>query len=907
MIFNGILISFVSLLLVVEATHHVLNMLPQECNCLCGEKFQSIASKDELSLCQTLMLFDKEIFTIKKEIESRKVFRQEIDKLTSIMEEHQGIIDKLEEQVKHLSTHKIESESLPTPASLVMKPQDNNLADSNMETHIKEEKELANNVSNLLAKVEVVENLTNMVQEELQSERRVRRHLEENLNETRTTIKLLDDKLQNVTFPMDNRVSQVEEVVFSTLENMNKTLFENHLKKLYYKVNGVVYKNETEKLDERLDQVETGLMDISNTSTILQFAEELKNLTMTLNALNETFIEKLIAEEYRLDTLENKTNKINEIERIDNQVKTLFNTTEFIQNGVLDIRRDVENIDNGMTQTAKELFFLVTANSKAAEDLKFQVFGKLDSLTDEISTLRNESGSIKDSLDVVQQDMTFLQADVATTENKIQELTFMAQKKINDVYWKIDNITYIWDNSLSTVTEQIAEWKKSKDHETASKGSSLISQTPDDEYKDESLEVVEIGNEDYDAVTRMRSKGEETKSNSSDVVSPQEGCKIPSTNDSHLLMTSEIDTHGNRILAFGCKPIGKYRLEEIPVPMRCINGEWIGSIPKCIRLLDEEGIIATSKEAYFKNPCRTLVGDVPDPYDCKFFFKCDHGTMLRREMCPNNLHFNPWNKTCDFHHLSKCKTSASGGVEILKDLLPTIQIEPNNVDRPFGLMGTGDMGELIVYPRTSFQILCLYPQNAWGKPMWYIDDFSTGLSATLINDRNRHHTSLSIVATTQNSRGTYTCKTPFGKNNSITIITKNVTCPKVDVDPEAHESTVYRKHPDGDYRVLSTTLEYLCEGDFSITAMCLPNGTWSRPTPSNAECRPRIINPSSTWGCPAINIDRQSGLILGYDSTRYRITFNCPENRRLVGPSYTICYNGSWSHTKLPRCNPLGY
>ncbi|GFW93430.1 uncharacterized protein TNCV_46331 [Trichonephila clavipes] len=177
----------------------------------------------------------------------------------------------------------------------------------------------------------------------------------ENLNETRTTIKLLDDKLYNVTFPMDSRVSQVEEVVFSTLENMNKTLFEDHLKKLYYKVNGVVYKNETQKLDERLDQVETGLMDVSNTSTILQIAEELKNLSTTLNALNETFIEKLISEEYRLDTLENKTEKISELERIDDQVKTLFNTTESIRNGIFDLRRDVETIESNFSYFTSEV------------------------------------------------------------------------------------------------------------------------------------------------------------------------------------------------------------------------------------------------------------------------------------------------------------------------------------------------------------------------------------------------------------------------------------------------------------------------------------------------------------------------------------------------------------------------
>ncbi|GFT69975.1 uncharacterized protein NPIL_332991 [Nephila pilipes] len=899
MIFYGIFISFVSLILVAEATYHIINISPQECNCLCKEKFQSITSNDELTVCQVLKLFDKEILTMKKEIERRNVFRLEIDRLNSIMEEHQEIIKKLEEQA--------EKESLPTPASLIMQPLNNKSIDSNMETHIKEEKELANNVSNLLAKVEVVENLTNMVQEELQSERRVRRHLEENLEETRTTIKLLDDKLQNVTFPMDNRVSQVEEVVFSTLENMNKTLFDDHLKKLYYKVNGVVYKNETEKLDKRLDQVETELMDVSNTSTILKFAEELKNLTMTVNSLNETFTEKLIEEEYRMDTLENKTDKIREIGSLEHRVHALSNTHDLIRNGLLDLRRDVENIQNGTIQIANELFSQSTKNSEAVEDLKFEVSVKLDSLTGDISSLRNESISIKDSLDAVKQDVIILQADVATSENKVQELTLTSQKKIDDVYWKIDNITYIWDSSLSTVTEQIAEWKKSKDRETVSKVSSIISQTPDDEYKDESSEVVEISTDDYDELTRMRSKGEDKKTDSSHAISTQGGCKIPSINDSHILMSSKLNDHGDQILVFGCKPIGKYGLQEIPVPMHCINGEWIGGIPKCVRLLQEDEVIATSQEVFGMHPCRTLTGDIPDPYDCNFFFKCDHGMVLQRINCPNNLHFSSWTYTCDFPYLSKCKTSLSGGVEILRDLIPTIQIDPNNVDRPFGLMGTGGTGELIVYPRTSFQVHCLFPHNAWGEPTWDVEYLATGISTTLPSENSRYRASFSVIAATQNSSGIYTCKSPFGKINSLTIIIKDVSCPKVDVDPEAHESTVYRKHPDGEYRVLSTTVEYLCENNFSITAMCLPNGTWSRPPPTAAECKPRITNSASTWGCPVINIDRQSGLILGYDRARYRVTFKCPENKRLVGPSYTTCYNGSWSHSSLPSCNPLGF
>ncbi|GBO24373.1 hypothetical protein AVEN_87564-1, partial [Araneus ventricosus] len=199
--------------------------------------------------------------------------------------------------------------------------------DSSRETRMKEEKELVNNVSNLIAKVEVVENLTSKVQEELKSERRVRRHLEEDLNETRFSIKMLDDKLLNVTLPMDSRVTHVEEIMLSSLENMNKTFFEDHLKKLYYKVDGVVYKNETEKLDERLDQVETELMDANNINTTLKFAEELNNLTDILSAMNQTIMEKLAEEESRLGSLENKTTKLDELEVLQVQMTNVLNKT----------------------------------------------------------------------------------------------------------------------------------------------------------------------------------------------------------------------------------------------------------------------------------------------------------------------------------------------------------------------------------------------------------------------------------------------------------------------------------------------------------------------------------------------------------------------------------------------------
>ncbi|KFM70047.1 hypothetical protein X975_18089, partial [Stegodyphus mimosarum] len=143
-----------------------------------------------------------------------------------VVHELRQTVELQENAIRDLK-EKIQSPALPVPEALIMKPEIN-------------EQEM-----NLLKKVEMMENLTMEVQEELESERRVRRHLEEDLNETRYSIKTLGDRLQNVTLPVEAQTDYVELVVLSTLDNMNVTSFGDHLQKLYYKVDGVAYKNET--------------------------------------------------------------------------------------------------------------------------------------------------------------------------------------------------------------------------------------------------------------------------------------------------------------------------------------------------------------------------------------------------------------------------------------------------------------------------------------------------------------------------------------------------------------------------------------------------------------------------------------------------------------------------------------
>lgn len=70
-------------------------------------------------------------------------------------------------------------------------------------------------------------------------------HFQQEVKETQYSLSSLGNQLRNATFPVDSVMDQVQFVIHTSLDDMNKTIYEDHLKKLYYKVNGVVYKNET--------------------------------------------------------------------------------------------------------------------------------------------------------------------------------------------------------------------------------------------------------------------------------------------------------------------------------------------------------------------------------------------------------------------------------------------------------------------------------------------------------------------------------------------------------------------------------------------------------------------------------------------------------------------------------------
>ncbi|GBM75986.1 hypothetical protein AVEN_49608-1 [Araneus ventricosus] len=116
--FIRLFIVVMSLTATVESTYHVER--EQACDCVCRDSFMDAAYAHK-PLCHVISRFEKELLTVKQEIERRTAFIHDISELKEIMEEQEDLIKTLQEQVEKLSSTSIVSEALPTPASLVMK------------------------------------------------------------------------------------------------------------------------------------------------------------------------------------------------------------------------------------------------------------------------------------------------------------------------------------------------------------------------------------------------------------------------------------------------------------------------------------------------------------------------------------------------------------------------------------------------------------------------------------------------------------------------------------------------------------------------------------------------------------------------------------------------------------------
>ncbi|XP_071042116.1 myosin-11 isoform X2 [Parasteatoda tepidariorum] len=785
----------------VNSIYHVQSSFKEECNCHCSEP-----SLNDVTLCQKISKFEKELSTVKDAIEYRTRYINQINELKEKLDWQEYIIEKMSKQIESISKFPENPDALkPSAEPLKMNPEDGMQNDGGLRNpRIKDSGEdLMKNMTNLLAKVEVVENITLEVQEELESERRVRRHIEQDLSEARTSIKILGDKFSNFSSPSDDRFSQMEEIVLSNFESMNKTFFEDYLQKLYYKVDGVVYQNETKKLVERLDSVEAELHLGTNTSMIQKLSDDLRNVTDVLINLTESVTEKMASDESRMEIIESKTNKMDEMENLIGQVEMLSNASVLMQSGLSDLWDDMKN----------ESMRLRNELELRLEQVENNNIGGYQNLTSDLGLLKWNLSQTEQSVSNIRTEITILSADMTLIENKLYDVTTNMEAGFKETDAKLGNMTEDWRKVLDAKTREIMkkddkrfEELKMRQHKTD------ISDLEEDIKNKFGYDISEGNEDDMDDIVSFGSKDNEV-------------CSLPTTDDEHLLITLYEDKDGVQRLTFACFPIGQYVLSEEADKIECFRGEWKGTLPTCKKLLTEEEMKA----------------------------------------------------------------------EMLKDLIPTIIIDPDNVYRANGLMGTNNLGHLVVYPRTSFKLRCLYPDNMWGLPKWNKN--------YLLYPSNQ--LTVFITSASSEDSGVYSCVTPFGKQHSITVAVEAISCPEFDSALLHGLSVFYRPHPEGMVRVLSTQAQFKCDNDKTISATCLANGMWSRRPPTEEECPTQ--DSGMPWNCPYLDISSKPNLIL-HPVKPYKdkiIMFNCTHDSHKTGSPFTRCKSdGNWSHKDLPDCLP---
>ncbi|XP_042898164.1 repetitive organellar protein isoform X1 [Parasteatoda tepidariorum] len=856
----------------VNSIYHVQSSFKEECNCHCSEP-----SLNDVTLCQKISKFEKELSTVKDAIEYRTRYINQINELKEKLDWQEYIIEKMSKQIESISKFPENPDALkPSAEPLKMNPEDGMQNDGGLRNpRIKDSGEdLMKNMTNLLAKVEVVENITLEVQEELESERRVRRHIEQDLSEARTSIKILGDKFSNFSSPSDDRFSQMEEIVLSNFESMNKTFFEDYLQKLYYKVDGVVYQNETKKLVERLDSVEAELHLGTNTSMIQKLSDDLRNVTDVLINLTESVTEKMASDESRMEIIESKTNKMDEMENLIGQVEMLSNASVLMQSGLSDLWDDMKN----------ESMRLRNELELRLEQVENNNIGGYQNLTSDLGLLKWNLSQTEQSVSNIRTEITILSADMTLIENKLYDVTTNMEAGFKETDAKLGNMTEDWRKVLDAKTREIMkkddkrfEELKMRQHKTD------ISDLEEDIKNKFGYDISEGNEDDMDDIVSFGSKDNEV-------------CSLPTTDDEHLLITLYEDKDGVQRLTFACFPIGQYVLSEEADKIECFRGEWKGTLPTCKKLLTEEEMKGLAEELDQGNLCRKSPygPDFEDPTDCSRYFRCWRNRS-ERTRCKSGLHFNPIAKRCQTPSISKCVTYATPATEMLKDLIPTIIIDPDNVYRANGLMGTNNLGHLVVYPRTSFKLRCLYPDNMWGLPKWNKN--------YLLYPSNQ--LTVFITSASSEDSGVYSCVTPFGKQHSITVAVEAISCPEFDSALLHGLSVFYRPHPEGMVRVLSTQAQFKCDNDKTISATCLANGMWSRRPPTEEECPTQ--DSGMPWNCPYLDISSKPNLIL-HPVKPYKdkiIMFNCTHDSHKTGSPFTRCKSdGNWSHKDLPDCLP---
>ncbi|KAK2713746.1 locomotion-related protein Hikaru genki-like isoform X2 [Artemia franciscana] len=194
-------------------------------------------------------------------------------------------------------------------------------------------------------------------------------------------------------------------------------------------------------------------------------------------------------------------------------------------------------------------------------------------------------------------------------------------------------------------------------------------------------------------------------------------------------------------------------------------------------------------------------------------------------------------------------------------------------------------GQLLVRPGAVVHIDCIFPRKV-GVPQWTYTQkdrhYPTGWSMER-NERDLNYR-ISVIYAKYEDTGIFTCATPHGHANSISLVVKDVSCSMaVDVVPPlfVNLSGVHA----GQEAFYSCAEGYRLIGEYKAT--CLQSGNWSSPLPT---CEVILCNIPESHD-PRVDI-RVTGLTLNSEAK-----FACPHGYKLYpNTTFALCTeSGLWT------------
>ncbi|UYV80321.1 hig [Cordylochernes scorpioides] len=210
-------------------------------------------------------------------------------------------------------------------------------------------------------------------------------------------------------------------------------------------------------------------------------------------------------------------------------------------------------------------------------------------------------------------------------------------------------------------------------------------------------------------------------------------------------------------------------------------------------------------------------------------------------------------------------------------------------------------GQLIVLPGSIVHFDCLF-QRQYGNPQWTWTpthrQYPSGWSIE-VEERSWKYR-LSIFYAKEHDSGIFTCTTPAGQTNEVSLLVQGVECPAL---PSADNNRVMavegnQMHSKARFACMEG---YVLVGPEVIT--CTASGVWSDDPP---HCQTGIKMVRAVIECPTITPE-DGHLRLSWYSKTYgsSVYFSCPTGYRLLGaPSATCLKNQSWTNPP-PTCQAI--